>query len=129
MFNDKVCFLIDDDFDDQELFELAVKKANPAIRCVFASDGDEAVKKLTREESFSPDFIFLDLNMPRMDGKTCLRAIRKISRLDNIPVIIYSTSNEVKDKLETKAMGANDYLEKPTNMTVLTNRLADIFNQ
>ena len=127
MNNGKTCFLIDDDIDDQEIFALVLKSINPSITCITANDGIEAVTKLTGEETFNPDYIFLDLNMPRMDGKQCLQEIRKISRLNGTPVIIYSTSSNQRDILETRALGANDYLEKQSSMTELKNKLAHFF--
>jgi CheY-like chemotaxis protein len=129
MSNPATCFLIDDDIDDLEIFELALKSVNPSVVFVTATDGVEAVKKLAEEESFNPDFIFLDLNMPRMDGKQCLQEIRKIRRLQHIPIVIYSTSSEEKDKRETKALGADFYLEKQASITSLKNKLAVFFNR
>jgi CheY-like chemotaxis protein len=123
----KTCFLIDDDADDQEIFTLVLKSVNPAITCITANDGFEAVTRLTEEKTFNPDYIFLDLNMPRMDGKECLREIKKIDRLKGIPVIIYSTSSEQKDILETRALGASDYLEKQSSIMELRSRLACFF--
>ncbi|AXY75610.1 response regulator [Paraflavitalea soli] len=127
MKNGKICFLIDDDIDDQEIFTLVLESVNPSITCITASDSIEAVQKLTTEETFNPDYIFLDLNMPRMSGKECLQEIKKIDRLKEIPVIIYSTSSEQKDMLETRALGASDYLEKQSSIVELKNRLAHYF--
>lgn len=121
-----ICYLIDDDDDDQEIFSLALSNIDEAIDCVTASDGIEALAKLNREEQFKPDFIFLDLNMVRMNGRECLAEIRKIHRLDSIPVIIYSTSSEEKDILETKDMGAADYIVKPPSMSILVKRLEQV---
>jgi len=127
MKNGKICFLIDDDIDDQEIFTLVLKSVNPAITCVTANDGIEAVAKLTTEATFNPDYIFLDLNMPRMSGKECLQEIKKIGRLNGTPIVIYSTSSEQKDILETRALGASDYLEKQSSIEELKNRLAHYF--
>jgi CheY-like chemotaxis protein len=127
MKNGKICFLIDDDIDDQEIFTLVLKSVNPTITCITANDGIEAVTRLTTEEAFTPDYIFLDLNMPRMSGKECLQEIKKIDRLNTTPVIIYSTSFEQKDVLETRALGASDYLEKQSSIEELRNRLAHYF--
>ena len=127
MNNGKTCFLIDDDIDDQEIFTLVLKSVNPSITCITANDGIEAVSKLTSEETFNPDYIFLDLNMPRMDGKECLREIKKIDRLKSTPVIIYSTSSAQHDISDTRALGASGYLEKQSSVTELKNRLAHYF--
>ncbi len=74
-----------DDIDDQEIFTLVLKSVNPSINCVTANDGIEAVTKLMTEASFNPDYIFLDLNMPRMSGKEYLQEIKKIDRLKEPP--------------------------------------------
>jgi CheY-like chemotaxis protein len=84
------CFLVDDDVDDLEIFTLAVEDLRINVNCVTAADGIDALEKLRNDEAFVPDFIFLDLNMPRMNGKQCLLEIKKIERLSSTPVIIYS---------------------------------------
>lgn len=127
MKNGKTCFLIDDDIDDQEIFALVLKSVNPSITCITANDGIEAISRLRAEEAFTPDYIFLDLNMPRMSGKECLQEIKKIDRLNATPVIVYSTSSEQKDVLETRALGATGYLEKQSSIEELRNRLAHYF--
>lgn len=121
-----ICFLIDDDDDDQEIFSLALSNIDENIDCITANDGIDALTKLNKEEQFTPNFIFLDLNMVRMNGRECLSAIRKIPRLDHIPVIIYSTSSEQNDITETKNLGAADYIVKPPSMGLLEKRLEQV---
>ncbi len=123
----KMCFLVDDDVDDQEIFALALRKVDPDINCLFANDGIDALSKLQQDESFIPDYIFLDLNMPRMNGRQCLIELKKIDRLSHVPVIMYSTSSEQKDIHETKSLGATDYVAKPPSISTLTQALAHIF--
>ncbi|MGA0556791.1 response regulator [Larkinella sp. VNQ87] len=120
------CFLIDDDEDDQELFMMALKKVDPGLTCVVADDCGEAIRKIREEEDFLPDYIFLDLNMPRIHGKQCLVELRKIARIEQIPIIMYSTSSEPKDILETKALGATDFLTKPPLISMLTAELSKL---
>ncbi|MEO5906507.1 MAG: response regulator, partial [Saprospiraceae bacterium] len=60
MHNIPTVFLIDDDSDDQEIFSLALEKANKQVQCVFADDGIHALEKLEAETDFIPDFIFID---------------------------------------------------------------------
>lgn len=122
------CFLVDDDLDDLEIFALAVEDLNGSIRCVTALDGVEAIEKLRNDESFVPDFIFLDLNMPRMNGKQCLQEIRKITRLMATPVIIYSTSSNRRDIDETMQLGAAHFLTKPSSISSLTKELSSLMN-
>lgn len=121
-----ICFLIDDDDDDQEIFALALSSIDTDIHCITANDGIEALNKLNIDSDFIPDFIFLDLNMVRMNGRECLTEIRKLPRLKETPVIIYSTSSEEKDITETKLLGATDYIVKPPSISILIKRLEQV---
>ncbi|SFN00086.1 Response regulator receiver domain-containing protein [Chitinophaga sp. YR627] len=121
-----ICFLIDDDDDDQEIFALALGSIDTDIHCITANDGIEALNKLNIDSDFIPDFIFLDLNMVRMNGRECLTEIRKLPRLNETPVIIYSTSSEEKDITETKLLGATDYIVKPPSISILIKRLEQV---
>ena len=119
------CFLIDDDIDDQEIFVWALERIDPSIRCVVAGDGIEALETL-RNDQFTPHYIFLDLNMPRMNGRQCLSELKKISRLHTTDIIIYSTSSDPRDIEETKQLGASDYIVKPPRLSVLTEMLTSV---
>lgn len=103
--------LVEDDLDDQALFFEALAKIHPDIKCFTAKNGAEALLFLEHND-FLPNFIFLDLNMPIMDGKTCLAKIKSNKAWSSIPVIIYSTSNNPRDKMETEKLGADYYLTK-----------------
>lgn len=117
--------MVEDDPDDQEIFAIALQESKEDIKCVFANDGIEALRKL-EDGSFMPDYIFLDLNMPRMNGKQCLVEIKKIRRLHHIPVIIYSTSSNRAFINEAKQLGATDYFIKPSSISELTKKLAQL---
>lgn len=106
------CFLIDDDADDQEIFLSVVGDIKPSIRCFTASNGQEAINKLSTAE-VRPDLIFLDLNMPLMNGQVFLKACQLMDWCRNIPVIILTTSSDRKSIEETKQLGARDYITKP----------------
>lgn len=107
--------IVDDDADDRKLFIDAVREVNRHIECITASDGQQALEVLRKSGSTLPDFIFLDLRMPRYNGKRCLQEIKKDENLKHIPVIIYSTSREVEESQELKAMGAVYFISKPSN--------------
>jgi len=123
-----ICFLIDDDADDQEIFSMALEDTGHPATCVCAGNGYEALQKLQNEETPVPDFIFLDLNMPLMSGKECLIELKKIDRLHHVPVIIFSTSSLEKDMTETKALGARSFLVKSPRISELTGQLASVFS-
>lgn len=121
-------FLIDDDPDDRDIFEMALNDIPGNHRLVLANNGVEALNVIKRDELFLPDFIFLDLNMPLISGKDCLQQIKTILRLENIPVIIYTTSSYQKDIDETRRVGASHFLVKPTGLGKLSSILTDLLN-
>jgi CheY-like chemotaxis protein len=121
--------IIDDDEDDKKLFIESAKEVDESIICFSASDGQEALKILKDGESPLPDYIFLDLRMPRISGKQCLEEIRKDKRLQHIPVFIYTTSRDVQDSIELKNMGAVHFISKPTDPNEIYYILSQVLNE
>jgi len=116
--------IIDDDQDDRFFFKEALKEMLPSSVCLEANSGIEALKLLRNAEQI-PDFIFLDINMPRMDGRDCLKQLKRDEKLQHIPVIIYSTSFSDKSVAELHALGASGYLNKPTDMNKLPAQILE----
>lgn len=81
---------VDDDPEDIEIFCDAVRDIDPTIICLVANTAEEALQILGSDIEL-PEYIFLDINMPKIDGNACLREIKKDKRLAQIPVIMYST--------------------------------------
>ncbi len=125
----RVFFIADDDLDDQELFIAALKEIDSFCKCITATNGYEALQRLQEMKAPFPDFIFLDLNMPRVDGRQLLAAIKKMRELQNIPVIIYSTSADQRDIDETMQLGATYFLQKPNRFEDLQNALQDVLSR
>ena len=73
-----ICFIVDDDEDDREIFAIALQDADKSYKCLTAINGKEALEKLKSDETLIPDFIFLDLNMPFMSGIQFLVEIKKV---------------------------------------------------
>lgn len=121
------CFLIDDDEDDQEIFLMALQQVDQNIRCDVAADCTEGLRKLTADISFIPQYIFLDINMPKMNGRDCLTLIRKLDHLTDTQIIMYSTSSDVKVIRACNELGADDFLVKPASLSLLTDALNKIF--
>ena len=102
--------LVDDDPDDQFIFNSALKVVDRSILLSIAKDGVYAFEKL---QLVKPDLIFLDINMPRMNGFEFLTKLRTLSHYNQIPVVVYSTSSNIADKIKVKTLGAKDCIEKP----------------
>lgn len=115
MDGNKILMIIDDDNDDRHFFKEAVKDINPAFICLEAEHGADAIDKLN-DLTELPHYIFLDLNMPVMDGEKCLKELKKDERFKNIPVIIYSTSINNRVVTELRQLFASDFLFKPLDI-------------
>lgn len=124
--NHLLWFIIDDDLDDQEIFTLAVNRVNAAIQCTFANDGVHAIERLTTDQEFTPGRIFMDLNMPRMNGIECLAKLREIDRLKNVPIFMCSTSADPRVIEKARILGATDFIVKPSTIAEFAEVLADV---
>ena len=113
--------LIDDDHDDCELFSETVKALNADAHCSTFQNSPEAIDLLL-SGTISPDIIFLDVNMPRMNGRECLHSIKADSQLKVIPVVMYSTSNDPKEIKYFMSLGAS-YVSKPNTIEELARLL------
>ena len=96
------------------------------INCEYVNAGDKALKWLITASEL-PHYIFLDLNMPKMNGIDVLKAIKSHLHLQNIPVIIYSTSKNDRHQLEAKNAGASKYIIKPYKQSELIKELSSVF--
>ena len=121
-------FLVDDDKDDHEFFKYALRKIDPKINCATANNGVEALELMGANESFVPDFIFLDINMPKMNGKECLVHLMKIEKLSLVPIYMYTTSSSEADKTETLQAGATGFITKPASIGLLQKILTEIID-
>ena len=122
MMEKKIFLLADDDQDDTEMFSEALAMIDNNIVCHCASDGREALKKLN-ELSEKPQIIFLDVNMPVMNGWQCLKHLKADKRYEKIPVIIISTSSHQREQEIAAELGAFCYLTKPNDFNELTTIL------
>ena len=118
--------LIDDDVDDQEIFSMAIEDSRSEAECIFAKDGIHALEQIHGNPEFIPDFIFIDMNMPRMNGKECLIELKKIDRLRNVPIFMYSTSSDPFNKSENIKLGATGFIVKPSDIKDLTSILDEL---
>jgi CheY-like chemotaxis protein len=121
----KRILLVDDDSDDCELFQEALSELDSCIACLSACDGIDALLKL--EQIQPPDMIFLDINMPKMDGWQCLSKLKSMPELRHIPVVMYSTSTHQKEINKALQLGASHFFTKPDSFTELISALKRVF--
>ena len=107
--------LVDDDDDDRKLFIESVKEVDEEIVCIQVPGGQECLNYLNDLSNKLPDYIFLDLRMPKVSGQKCLDEIKKVPRLSNIPVFVYSTSTDKEDIKNLGEQGAVMFISKPTD--------------
>lgn len=112
--------IADDDADDRLLIADAFQEAQLPNPVSFVTDGVDLLGYLKREgpykdetDDYLPGIILLDLNMPRMDGRTALAEIRKDPELKAIPVIVLTTSKSKQDVQQIYNLGVNSYITKP----------------
>jgi chemotaxis family two-component system response regulator Rcp1 len=122
--------LVEDSPGDVRLTQETFRVANPSIRLHVAADGIEAMAFLKREgvhaKSPRPDFILLDLNLPKMDGREVLACIKADEQLKTIPTIVLTTSDAEADILKSYQLQANCYLSKPVQLDEFENIVRSI---
>ncbi|HYC85455.1 MAG TPA: response regulator [Chryseosolibacter sp.] len=118
--------LIDDDEDDRWLFSEAITRTLPAAECITIAGGVEALNLLRSGNSPLPHVIFLDLNMPGMDGLKCLEHMKGDPALRQIPVFVYSTSNFHRDIEQAYRHGAEQFIIKPSDFNHLCSLLKEL---
>jgi CheY-like chemotaxis protein len=121
-----VAFLIDDDPTDQKFFQMAVSRISTVVDCEFADNGSEALYSLHYSESLEPDFIFLDINMPLLDGIECLREMRKMKKLEHLPIYMYSTSADETITENCMTLGATGFIKKVASVNALKEALSEV---
>lgn len=110
----------DDDEDDIQLLQEAIKEADGRYRLVKAHDGVDALKQLhdMNEKGMLPCLVVLDINMPKMDGRKTFLSIREHEAYADIPVVIFSTSSSPLDKMFFAKKNV-EYITKPVNYNFL----------
>lgn len=120
--------MADDDEDDRLLTQDALAESRVLNELHFAEDGVELLEYLERKGKFAdkevsprPGLILLDLNMPRMDGREALEAIKANPNLKGIPVVILTTSKQEEDMVKGYNLGAASYITKPVTFDGLVD--------
>lgn len=116
----RIVLCVDDDPDDRELIRNAIFNVDPSYTVAHATNGKEALQYLSRAtENELPCLVILDINMPVMDGKQALVEIKKIRKLDQVPIVVFSTSNHPSDLFFCKEHGV-ELVTKPANFKQIT---------
>jgi two-component system, response regulator len=125
--------LIEDNLEDLELTQRALRKANLTNQIHFARDGAEALEFLfcegthaTRKIEDGPKLILLDLKLPKLDGLQVLKRIKGDPRTRTIPVVVLTSSKEQSDVVESYHLGVNSYIVKPVNFERFAAAVRDI---
>ncbi|RZJ31422.1 MAG: response regulator [Flavobacterium sp.] len=117
--------LVDDDADDQLFFIEALNTIDHSLECDVACNGVEAIGYLSRLKKL-PAVIFLDLNMPMMNGYECLEAIRRQEVFSEIPIIVLTTSSNRVEAERTKKLGADTFITKTADLRMFRHQLNEI---
>lgn len=118
--------LVDDDEDDRQFFADALDGLDMNTELVQLINGEECLEYMENHKEDCPNLLFLDLNMPIMNGLQCLAQIRKDESFKDVIIAIYSTSSAEKDIEDTFNMGANIYITKPSSFRDLKNSLRQV---
>jgi two-component system response regulator len=123
----KIILLVEDNGDDELLTLRALKKNSIRNDVIIARDGVEALDYLFgtgaysgRDLNIMPQLILLDLKLPKIDGLGVLRRIRADERTKLLPVVILTSSNEERDRIQGYGLGANSYVRKPVDFNEFT---------
>lgn len=116
----KTILFVEDDADDREFLSVVVNEMNPAVNVVFAENGLKALEYLNerKEKEQLPCLIVLDLNMPYLDGKETFKKIKQELQLDDVPIIIFTSSHNPNDRLLFTSMGI-EFITKPDDFSYM----------
>jgi DNA-binding response OmpR family regulator len=117
--------VIDDDSDDRMFLRQAINELFPNMECISIENGKDALKFID-ENPPPPSYIFLDLNMPFLNGFEFLKEFKMEKGNDQTSVYIYSTSSNYKDREKAKSLGADDYIVKYADLNSLKTKLKDV---
>ena len=126
-----IILCIDNDSEDIDFFGDALKKVDPAISFLSAVGGKDALSLLSSigDHEQLPAYIFLDVNMPQMNGKETLIEIRKDHRYDSVQIVMLSTGLNAGNSEEYKQLGANHFMSKANSFPDLCEKLRSFFTR
>lgn len=113
--------LVDDDEDDRDFFKIALKKCGISCELTECADGEKLFAYLKKNDA--PDYIFLDINMPKVNGIECLKAFQGDDNLSACKIVMHSTAASQLIVEECYSAGAAAYIVKPDNTQALENMI------
>ena len=116
----------DDDADDRAMIKDALQESRLANDISFVENGEELLEYLLNPKNTRPGLILLDLNMPKMDGREALKAIKGHPELKLIPVVVLTTSKAEEDIYRTYNLGVNSFVTKPVTFDSLVTIVREI---
>lgn len=121
----QILLLIDDDEDDHNIFIHELHAYSTEVKVISAFDGAQGLDLL---KTIHPTWIFLDINMPKMDGIEVLERIKSSEDFKHVPVYIFSTSDGFKSKPVVLELGAAGYFKKPISFDGFKEMFKQVFN-
>ncbi|MDR6570535.1 Response regulator receiver domain-containing protein [Chitinophaga ginsengisegetis] len=118
--------IIDDDADDRIFFQEAINNISPVIETHVCDSGIQAIAMFQENKIPAPDYIFLDFNMPLMNGRECLIELKKILQHQLTNIVILSTSDMKEDMEDAMRLGAKLFLTKPNTFQELCTMLKGV---
>lgn len=123
--------ICDDDEDDRMLTQQALEDAHVSNNLRFVEDGEQLLDYLYQRAAYSgetgkaprPGLILLDLNMPKMDGREALKVIKGDKTLQDIPIVVLSTSGFDQDIIKSYQLGVNSFITKPVTFSGLVEAM------
>jgi Response regulators consisting of a CheY-like receiver domain and a winged-helix DNA-binding domain len=120
----RVILVVDD--DQSLLVMLSECLSQAGYLSILATNGIEGLKKLEAE---NPQLVVLDVNMPELDGMQTCRLIRANQKFQRLPILMLTGRGDIKDMLEARRMGADDYLVKPFDPGTLMQKIERLFQR
>ncbi|MEX0812995.1 MAG: response regulator [Chitinophagales bacterium] len=120
--------LADDDLDDCFLFTEALEELQVDVQLKMVHDGEQLMQWLTDKANKLPDILFLDINMPRKNGLDCLSEIKNNELLQNLSVVIFSTSSDNDMVVQVYKDAAHYYIHKPPKFSQLKNIIQNVLS-
>jgi CheY-like chemotaxis protein len=126
----RTILIAEDDADDRQWIRDALAECHLGIHVDFVVDGEELMDFLQHRGKYVvttnlayPGMILLDLNMPKKDGRECLKEIKSDPRIRHIPIVVLTTSRAEEDTFRTYNLGANSVIHKPVTIDNLVQMM------